>query len=200
MTTDPNKKDTRKGGSCRREAESWEAVATAARTGEPIDESTAGHIEQCASCRGVADQAKRLDPLMSALSDQIRADASRPESSLRGERTAELLVRLVTYEEWRRTARRACAASVGIAASLVLLYAVTVGFADREDLSSRRPSLVNPAASLVDDVDKARMREDPLNSAVASAIPVHGWVDLPSRGTSADSSMWWVVLSYGGSR
>ena len=136
---------------------------------------------------------------MKTLADHIEAEARPRASSLGDDRTVDLLIRLARYEAWHRWARRVCAAGVGIAACLALVWSVVSAFG----IGSDRPAIGPPSMSqpkLAADRVRPAGREDPLDSAVASAIPVHGWVDLPSKGASADSSVWWVVLNYGGPR
>lgn len=200
MTGEHNRARGGVGASCPRMAQCWEAVVAAGRTGLAIDPSLAEHIEQCPACRQASVRARPLGETLGALANRIAAEAAGPRLSLRGDETAALLIRLARYESWRRSARRACAASVGVAAGLALFWAVLTAAPAGTGPKEMEPSLVDRAGPLVDDDHEARVRENPLSPAVASAIPVHGWVGLPSRSTSADSSLWWVVLSYGGHR
>jgi hypothetical protein len=204
MTTDPNTEAPNGNASCPHSSETWEAIVTASRTGQAIESSTSAHIERCVECRDAVDRANRLGAAMAALADQIETRAARPESTLASEGTAQLLMRLARYEAWHRAARRACAASAGLAACLAIVWMLVSGVETGAGSRNQGPSIVNRATPTVDDrsmaaaESDAKARTDPFSSAVASAIPVHGWVDLPARGTSPDSTVWWVVLSYGG--
>ncbi len=177
----------------------WDALVSSGRTGGSVDAVSTGHLDTCPSCRDSAARAERLGVALETLADQIDAEARSQAPNLADDRTVDLLIRLARYEAWHRWARRGCAAGVGIAASLALIWSVMWAFG----VGSDRPAIGPPGMSqpgLAADGAHSPGRKDPLDSAVASAIPVHGWVDLPSKAASADSSVWWVVLSYGGPR
>ena len=173
----------------------WEALISSARTGEALDSSTAEHVEACPACREASGRIEGLGLALSGLADQIERESKDRSLSPANPETMMLFVRLARYETWHRRARRLCAASVGIAASLALLFVVLFGV-------SAGPAAdgTSGGAVAVDGKAGPPTGDVSLDSAVASAIPVHGWVDLPPQGASADSSVWWVVLNYGGRR
>jgi len=175
----------------------WEALISSARTGEAPNASTAEHLETCPSCREASGGIERLGLALSGLAGRIERESKDRSLSPSSPEAMMLFVRLARYETWHRRARRLCAASVGIAASLALLFVVLFGVST--GATADGPGGRTQAVA-VDGRLGAETQDLPLDSAVASTIPVHGWVDLPPQGTSADSSVWWVVLNYGGHR
>lgn len=182
----------------------WEALVTAARDGEPMPPSAAEHLDVCPACRSSAASVQRLGGAMSRLADRIDAEASSRHTGLPGRDRIDLLIRLARYEAWNRRARRACAASVGIAACVAILVSMFAG-TDAERLrpggdlqmaavqpAADRASAGSAGATTTDEMD------DLIGATMASALTVHGWADRPSKPTAADSSVWWVVLNYGG--
>jgi hypothetical protein len=178
----------------------WEDIVSAARRNSPIPPGVDGHANQCPSCRDAAVDAGRLGEAIRGLSDRLDVEARQAASALSDSHAAELLVRFARYETWQAWSRRACAAGVAAAAGLAIIWSVLLGSGSGSP--GRSVAWQNPDQGLaLADRQRELLRETNLkDSPAGAAIPVEGWIDLPPSEGSADSSVWWVVLNYGGYR
>ncbi|MBN1344189.1 MAG: hypothetical protein JXQ73_16000 [Phycisphaerae bacterium] len=156
------------------------------------------HLAACSACQAESDEARHLGTVMASLADRIEAEASERSGEMHSPTTVDLLVRLARYEALHRRARRAFAASVGVAASVALVVGLLWAAGETREAHQGVPGVIPGGSALADNSIGAFDEAGPYDSEVASAIPVHGWIDLPSSEVSADSSVWWVVLNYGG--
>jgi anti-sigma factor RsiW len=156
------------------------------------------HLAECPACRARLVEAERLAGAMSALADRIDADASAQSGQMQTEATVSLLLRLARYEALHKRARRAFAASVGVAASVTLVVGLLLATGEGQEAHQPTPGLIPEGSALVDSSVGASDQGNPYDTGASSAIPVQGWIDLPSSEISADSTIWWVVLNYGG--
>jgi hypothetical protein len=135
---------------------------------------------------------------MRALAAENDLEASGQAPSLKDKRSADLMIRLARVEAWSRWARRACAASIGIAAGVALVLAGLMSVDTEHAPKASNGQMANAQSPSEKSRSESMDRGDQLDSAVASAIPVVGWIHMPPKEASADSRMWWVVLKYGG--
>jgi len=178
----------------------WDDVMTAGGGHDALLSATSSHLERCPMCRESAHAATRLAEAMRALSVRLDDEVGQARSLLAGQPTAAMLVRLARYELWNRWARRACAAAILLAVGLAIL----VGTLPR---STRAPGgkpgealALGPKKPLAEPRGPVTFGTDLKGSPAVAAIPVEGWIDLPPTEASADASVWWVVLHYGGHR
>ncbi len=176
----------------------WEALVASGRTGRAPASSVLAHVKACPSCRSAAARAEALGASLSALATRIESAAASQAWDPADHPPPDVMIRLARWEAWHRASRRAAVASVGIAACVAIVLGVWVSMDSRVPSSDAGPQGVNTGSMVADRPSESTVNQIPLDSAVASAIPVGGWIDLPPSGTSADSSLWWVVLSYGG--
>jgi len=176
-------------------AECWELVLQAGRSGHAPGPEAVRHLERCPGCRESAERVGSLGRALSALSVQLEREARSRAAVLTDRHEAELLVRLARYESWNCWGRRAFTAGAALAAGLAIIFGVLFMSAPGRVKSSSRQMAFQQQVALADSREKP---ETGLKaSPVVAAIPVEGWVDLPSREASPDSIVWWVVLNYG---
>ncbi len=173
----------------------WDEMLAAADAGA-LSDSARSHLDSCETCQAASRRVLRLAESIGRLKDQAATVAD--DVKLQGERAAELLIRLARYEAYRKLARRAFSASVGLAACLAI--AVGLVWSRHEPKKPTQPTGVQVAdatsgRSQAPSVDGRAAGS--LESSMATAMPVHEWIELPPKGTSADSSLWWLVLRNG---
>ncbi len=166
----------------------------------------------CPGCGDAAGPALLLGRSLEELKGEID-QASRSEAPLiTDDESARMLVRLAKLEAWHRLSRRACAASVGLAACLSLIIGLWLGFepprADQEDAGRLAPAQLAQRDDRQVEPDEPPSPSTPTTSELdapgtldgrelAFALPLSGWIDLPPEDASADLSVWWLVLNYG---
>lgn len=187
----------------------FNALIDQGKTGRTTSDQTAEPSGACPGCGEQIEPAIRLGRALSELADEIDRIASDTPALITDDESARMLVRLAKLEAWHRLSRRACAASVALAACLTVIIGASLGFdlPDADQDKGARPTQPQMAAQ----PDEAPSQPDKPGHAsedrattqglggqeLAFALPLSGWIDLPPENASADLSVWWLVLNYG---
>jgi hypothetical protein len=137
-----------------------------------------------------------LGSMMTSLSTRLDDEVGRCAPLLSGGRSAEQLLRLARYRALIRWGRMACAGSLSVAACLAIVLGTL--FITGPSKASRGGGGPQAQLALAGGHVSATRDADLKESPAVAAIPVHGWIEFPSKDVSPDSSIWWVVLTYGG--
>jgi len=111
----------------------------------------------------------------------------------------DVIQKMLRYDAMMGWAKRGCAAGIAAAACLALFWS-SAATPSSERLASAPTDqlcLATRSAAIPPEVHRVTIL-DAQGSPAEATIPVQGWITLPPKEVSADSSLWWVVLSYGG--